>query len=140
MRKFFSEALVLSFIIGVMIRAIALLVMGESLFTNVENYFYSAGIAMVSCSLTFIVHVKVLTNSEYSFIEKYIVSSLLITVIYVMSNVYVGGWSLLLQLEFYGYALAIIILSLPLVFQLNRRMMRFQNYLHLKKSRKVWSR
>ncbi|SMG22865.1 hypothetical protein [Paenibacillus aquistagni] len=135
MKKFYAEALVVSVFIGIFIRVLALLLTGQSLLTSIEDYFFSAVIAMISCTLTFGVHVKVLTNNQYSFITKHMISSMVIIAIYVIGNLYAGGTDVIFQWEFYGYAIAVVLVSLPLIHYFNKRIMRFNEFLHLKKSR-----
>ncbi|KGX86082.1 hypothetical protein [Pontibacillus litoralis] len=137
MKKFYLEALIVSALVGVCIRAVVLLMMGQSLFTSVENYFYSAVIAIVSCTISFLVHVNVLTNSRYSFVTKYVISSILIVSIYVIGNLYVGGMYVFYQIQFYSYGAAIVLISLPLIYYFNKRMIRFNDFLQLKKSQHV---
>lgn len=137
MKKFYVEALVVSVCIGISIRALALLLTGQSLLTSIDDYFFSAVIAMISCTLSFGVHVKVLTNNRYSFITKYIISTMLIVVIYVIGNLYFGGRGVFFRWEFYGYAFAVVLVSLPLIYYFNNRIMRFNEFLHLKKSKRT---
>lgn len=134
MKKFYLEALVVSVFIGIFIRAMVLLLTEQSLLTNIENYFFSVLIAMISCTLSFGVHVKILTNSRYSFFTKYFVSSLLILVIYIIGNLTFGGLEVIFQIEFYSYAFAVVFVSFPLIYYFNKRIIKFNEYLFLKKS------
>ncbi|WP_121641032.1 hypothetical protein [Virgibacillus sp. Bac330] len=134
MKKFYIEALVVSVFIGIFIRAFALLFTGQSLVTYIEGYFFSVLIAIISCTLSFAVHVKVLTSNRYSFVTKYLISSMLIIVIYVIGNLYFGGLAVVYEWEFYAYAVAIVLVSLPLIYYFNKRMLRFNDFLQLKKS------
>lgn len=134
MKKIYIEAIVVSVFIGIFIRGIVLLVTGQSLLTSIEDYFFSAIIAIISCTLSFGVHVKVLTNNKYSFITKYIISSMLIVVIYVIGNLYFGKKDIIFQLEFYSYGIAVVLVSLPLIYHFNKRIMRFNKFLYSKKS------
>lgn len=134
MKKFYLEALIVSAFIGIFIRAFVLVLMGQHLLTSMDSYFFSALIAMISCSISFIVHVKVLTNNRYSFMTKYAISSILIFVIYLIGNLYFGGLNIVFQLAFYGYAIVIVLVSLPLIYHLNKRIITYNDFLNRKKS------
>jgi hypothetical protein len=133
MKKYFIEAIIISAVLGMVIRAIVLFLMGENLFSSVESYFFSMVIAMVSCVISVWVHVKVLTSSKIPFITKYMITSLLILFIYLMGNLFFGGWAIIFEAAFYGYALLILLLSWPLIYQLNKRISAYQHFLSVKK-------
>ncbi|NGP46533.1 hypothetical protein G4V62_16845 [Bacillaceae bacterium SIJ1] len=134
MRKYFFEALIVSALIGIFIRALVLMIVGKPLLTNIESYFYSAIIAMVSCTISFAVHVKVLTNHRYSSTVKYTISSLLILFIYIISNLFFGGVTIIFHWAFYVFALIIVLISLPLIYHLNRKTALYNEFLSLKKA------
>ncbi|MGR9050591.1 hypothetical protein ACQ4XT_18310 [Halobacillus faecis] len=135
LRKYFFEALILSVCIGVMIRASLLLVTGQPLFSNGFSYLISILIAVVSCSITFFIHFKVLVNSRYTLRVKYMVSSVLILFVYLLGNLMFGGLSIVSEVAFYVYAVIILLLSFPLIFHVNKKIQNYDQYLQLKQSK-----
>ncbi|MFD2672655.1 hypothetical protein [Marinicrinis sediminis] len=135
MRKYIIEAIVLSALIGIVLRASVLLFRGEHLWTNGESYLFSALIAMLSCSLSIFIHVKVLASNTYSTKMKMFLSSLLILIIYGMGNVAFGGFDILFRRVFYLYGLVIVVVTLPLLYYLNQKIQLYNQFLAVKKSR-----
>lgn len=135
LRKYFLEALILSVCVGVMIRASLLLVTGQPLFSQMFSYAMSVLIAVVSCSITFFIHFKILVNSRYTLRVKYTVSSVLILFVYLIGNVMFGGLSIVSEGAFYFYAALILLLSFPLIHYVNKRIHKYNQYLHWKQSK-----
>ncbi|MFC0523642.1 hypothetical protein ACFFGV_08590 [Pontibacillus salicampi] len=136
MKKYFVEALMLSIVIGICIRILALLITNQPLLVNVEGYLVSIGIAVMSCALSIILHVKVLTNQRYSFLTKALVSSLLILLIYVTGNLYFGGIEVMYGFAFYAYGAVILLISLPLLYRLNSKIRQYNKFLHAKQKQR----
>ncbi|WP_100401784.1 hypothetical protein [Bacillus sp. FJAT-42315] len=135
MKKYYMKALIMSAFAGLLIRGIALIILGQPILTNPENYIASVLIAMASFSISFFIHVKVLTNTDYPFSIKLGLTYFFILLIYFSVNVFFGGLSILSELTVYLFALMIMIISLPLIYHFNKKIMMYNHYLHLKKSK-----
>ncbi|KUP09201.1 hypothetical protein Q75_00795 [Bacillus coahuilensis p1.1.43] len=133
MKKYFIEALVLSVILGVFIRVSALLILGEPLFSSMESYVVSILIAVISCVGSFLLHVNVLSSREYSFWGKYGGTALFIFFVYLVGNLYFEGWEIVKEIGFYLYGMVILLISLPFIYQLDKRVQVYHVFLERKK-------
>ncbi|WP_281658704.1 hypothetical protein [Halobacillus sp. Cin3] len=135
MKKYYTEAILLSVLIGVLIRGVVLLWSGRPLLSGPVDYIFSVLIAVLSCSAAFIIHMHILAGRKSSFLKKAGWSCLLIAPLYGSGNLLFSGYSILIEAAFYGYGAGILALSLLLIYQLNKRIQTYEYYLMKKKNR-----
>jgi len=134
MRKYFAQVLIASSIIGIIVRFVSQILQGTFIDTNPFNYSTTIIIGVVIGFVTMITYTKILMNTSIKLLFKYIISYIVIIIVYFIMNILFDGLAILYDKDVYIIALVIIVLSFPVMIVLEQKTRDYNEFL-LKKQK-----
>ena len=129
MRKYFAQVLIASSIIGIIVRFVSQILQGTFIDTNPFNYSTTIIIGVVIGFVTMITYTKILMNTSIKLLFKYIISYIVIIIVYFIMNILFDGLAILYDKDVYIIALVIIVLSFPVMIVLEQKTRDYNEFL-----------
>jgi hypothetical protein len=136
-KKYYLQVIIESILIGVIVYLISKCLTGKPIVISISDYVDPIIIGIVSGIIIVFVYSKLLINTKWNKWIRYLVSYIVIIIVYFGMDAYFYGISCMLYFNSYVIALIILLLATPIIVITDRNTRIYNNSLKEKKKRNL---